>query len=410
MAKKAKWTYMVYLAGDNNLASAGNVDLKEMRVVGSTEDVNIVAQFDSTGSLGTVRYHLQRDGKDEKPESLGLMDSGDPQTLIDFVNWAAKNFEAERYGLILWNHGGGWEPSEMDHIARSVNAADYTPREMTERSSTPLRRTLFRTTLEKIFSQSTMEERAIASDDASGHSLDTVELGNVLSQAIKTLGQPLDILGMDACLMSNLEVAYQVRPYAKYLVASEENEPNNGWPYDVVLRRLVDDPDVSTDQLAAHIVESYIQSYVDRGHAGPVTQAACDLSKVGQVVEPLNALADALIAHMPGAAQELWKAQRNSARFWHNTLWDITHFCQELEKLTSDDAVREAARSVRDALQQGAGRFIVAERHNGDKVKDCGGSTIYLLPPMQDLSRYYEDLDYAKEHRWIKLLRAYHAA
>jgi len=35
-----QWTIMVYLAGDNNLDSAGVTDLKEMKEVGSTEQVN----------------------------------------------------------------------------------------------------------------------------------------------------------------------------------------------------------------------------------------------------------------------------------------------------------------------------------------------------------------------------------
>lgn len=410
MTSKAKWTCMVYLAGDNNLSPAADVDLKEMRSVGSTKDVNIIAQVDRAAGQGSMRYCIQCDGKGEKPEPLGEMDSGDPKTVTDFVSWTAANYPAERYALILWNHGGGWEPSEMDRIARAAGTPDYSPREATERSATPLARTLFRTSLKKIFSLSSPAERAICSDDGSGHSLDTVELGNVLDQAVKTLGQPLDLLGMDACLMSNLEVAYQVQPYAKYMVASEEGEPNNGWPYDAVMRKLAEDADLPTAKLAEHIVHEYIKSYVDIGYDGPVTQAACDLSKVRDVVDPLDKLADALIAHMPDTANEVWKAQKNSARFWHNTLWDISHFCEELTKGTSDNSVRQAAQDVNAALQSGPGRFVIAESHNGARVEHCAGSTIYLVAPITDISQYYGDLDYARKHRWLPFLKAYHAA
>lgn len=59
-------------------------------------------------------------------------------------------------------------------------------------------------------------------DDGTGHSLDTIELGKVLAKATVVLGQPIDLLGMDACLMSSLEVAYQVQPYVHCLVGSEE--------------------------------------------------------------------------------------------------------------------------------------------------------------------------------------------
>ncbi|MEP6911227.1 MAG: clostripain-related cysteine peptidase [bacterium] len=410
MANKAKWTFMVYLAGDNNLSPAADVDLNEMRSVGSTTDVNIIAQVDRASDQGSMRYCIQCDDQEEKPESLGPMDSGDPKTVTDFVTWAGANYPAERYALILWNHGGGWEPSEMDRIARAAGTPDYSPREATERSATPLARTLFRTSLQKIFNLSSPAERAICSDDGSGHSLDTIELGNVLEQAVKTLGQPLDLLGMDACLMSNLEVAYQVQAYAKYMVASEESEPNNGWPYDAVMRKVAEDADLPTAKLAEHIVREYIKSYVDIGYKGAVTQAACDLSRINDVVGPLDNLADALIAHMPDTANEVWKAQKNSARFWHNTLWDISHFCEELVKVTSDNLVRSAAQEVRAALESGQDRFVIAEAHNGASVAHCAGSTIYLVSPITNISQYYADLDYAGKHRWQPFLQAYHAA
>ena len=36
-----------------------------------------------------------------------------------------------------------------------------------------------------------------------------------------------DIIGFDACLMSAFEVAYELHPYAQYLLASEETEPGH---------------------------------------------------------------------------------------------------------------------------------------------------------------------------------------
>ena len=73
MKKKAKWTFMVYLAGDNNLSAAGDKDLGEMRAVGSTADVNVVAEFDNVGNRGTRRYHVQRGGRDERVMPLDVL-------------------------------------------------------------------------------------------------------------------------------------------------------------------------------------------------------------------------------------------------------------------------------------------------------------------------------------------------
>lgn len=406
MEKKAKWTFMVYLAGDNNLSAAGDTDLGEMRRVGSTPEVNVLLEFDNAGDEGTRRYLVQKDGHNERVESLGETDSGDPQVLLNFISWVKENYPAERYALILWNHGNGWVPTEIDRLAKKINARGWRDREATERSASSLQRLFFRPTLENLLSLPSSTERAICSDDGSGHSIDTIELGKVLKQAKTILEQPLDMLGMDACLMSNLEVAYQVKPYVSYIVASEESEPNQGWPYEQVLRFLVENHDLSTAELSAHIVDAYIKSYMDMGYPGDVTQSALDLSKIDTLTIPLDKLAEALLSHMPAASQEIWNSQRGSAHFYYKTLWDIAHFCGELEKLTQNSAVRAIASDVRQSLKAGAGNFVIAESHNGDRVSKCAGVSIYL--PYSDLSRYYDELDWAQEQpRWAKLLRAY---
>ena len=121
------------------------------------------------GDHGTRRIRIAKDGVNEIVESLGETDSGSPEVLSSFISWAAVNYPADRYALILWNHGGGWEPTEVDRIARSVASKGYSEREITERSSSPLGRVLFRSSLQKIFSLSGPAERAICSDDGFWH-------------------------------------------------------------------------------------------------------------------------------------------------------------------------------------------------------------------------------------------------
>ncbi len=409
MNPTAKWTLMVYMAGDNSLATAGDADLAEMRSVGSTVDLNIVAQFDSAMAGGAKRFLLKQSGSNEQVENLGKIDSGAPETLTKFIQWATQRYPAERHALVLWNHGSGWEPSEMDRIARSVGTPNYHSREAIERSASGLSRVMFRTTLEKIFRLPSPAERAICSDDNSGHSLDTIELGNVLANAVKSLGKPFDLLGMDACLMSNLEVAYQLKPFVHCMVASEELEPNAGWPYDLVLRKLVDHPDLPTAELAAHVVSVYIKSYVDRGYAGPVTQAALDLDKLAALAAPIDALAKTLIAEMPQAATELWNAQRKSAHFYQNTLWDIAHLCEVLEESTGGAPMIEAARASREAIATGPDKCVIAAESYGDRVSRCGGVSVYLIPPLTRISPFYGDLDFCKQNAWPELLQTYHS-
>lgn len=398
---------MIYLAGDNNLSTAGDTDIEEMRTVGSSDDVNIVAEFDNAGDLGTKRYHIQKDGVGEDVESLGETDAGDPKVLLDFIKWAKENYPANRYALVLWNHGNGWEPLEIERIASSVDAIDFSIREIGARA--PLRKVFFRTTLEKIYGLD-LSIRAICTDDGTGHSLDTIELGNVLTKTKDILDQEIDLLGMDACLMSNLEVAYQAKPFVNYIVASEENEPNDGWPYHAVVRELVNNPDLPTSELTKKIVTEYVKSYVDRGYTGPVTQSALDLSKIEEVTEPLDKLSSELSSEMATAKYEIGNAQADTpANFYYGTLWDIANVSRELETKTTSTEIKEVASLVYKALHPSNKEFVIAEAHNGAKVEGCGGVSIYLPPrSYRRLSQYYCDLEFAKEHQWYDMLKNYH--
>lgn len=406
----AQWTVMVFMAGDNNLSVAGDSDLAEMRRVGSSDQVNVLVEFDNAGHDGTRRIRVARGGVNEAIETLGETDSGSPEVLSDFISWAAQNYPADRYALVLWNHGGGWAPSEMDRIARAVASPGYNERELAERSASPLGRVLFRSSLEQVFGLPGAGERAICSDDGSGHSLDTIELGRVIARGVETIGQPFDLLGMDACLMSNLEVAYQLRKHVRCMVASEENEPGDGWPYERILARLVADPGMTAADFAAHIVGDYIAWYRERSYAGNITQAAIDLGKLSSITGPVDDFANKLTTVMPTVYPQLWKAQRESVRFSHNTLWDLGHFCRELEKRCPDTGIVNAAQAVWAALEAGDGHFVLAEAHQGNKVQHCRGMSIYLVPPITNISRYYHELDYSRDHSWAAMLKAYHSA
>lgn len=412
MKNKAKWTFAVYLAGDNNLSNAGERDLAEMRRVGSSPEVNVVAEFDRNGAnRETIRYQIQKRGLNERTESLGETDCGDPKVLLRFIRWVAREFPAEHYALILWNHGGGWEPSEIDRIAKKVKAVGYGKSEGSQRSHSVLGRTLFRSTLKKILGRPNVSERAICSDDGTGHSLDTVELGNVLVESAALLNQPVDLLGMDACLMSNLEVAYQAQSCVKYTVASEESEPNDGWPYDSLLDLLIRNPEMTPAELACLIVDAYTRYYATLSNTWPVTQTALDLAKIDQLVDPLDGLADLLKNAMPAAQREVNFAQYDCSPFWDGTLFDIAEFSIRLGNNFTDPALLQTAQEVRQSLQQGTGRVIMKQASLGPKLDKCAGLSIYLPERRRQMriSPYYSDVAFAKQHHWLAMLQAYHA-
>ena len=122
----ASWTYMVYMGADNNLSSAGLVDLNEMESVGSNANVKIVLQaefsdqytpnLDSSHGYdwGTLRFLVTNDNDTSDVNlaagtSIGNQDMGDPATLSAFITWATTNYPADHYALVIWDHGAGVE-------------------------------------------------------------------------------------------------------------------------------------------------------------------------------------------------------------------------------------------------------------------------------------------------------------
>jgi hypothetical protein len=252
----AKWTFIVYIAADDDtLEEAVIADFKEMASIGSNNDLNIVVQLDrpsrnspSHDNWTDCRRFLVTKGlttaDGNEMMNIGEVNMGDPNTLVGFVEWAASNYPAEKYALIISSHGKGWEGCCWDETSDDDN-------------------------------------------------LDLAEMRSALSDISAFMGRPLDVIGFDACLMGTTEVAYEVHDYASVMVASEQTEPLSGWPYDAILTQLTATPDINAAELATIIVDSY---YLSNGQIG-YTMSAVDLTKIDAVVNGLNDLAQALIAY-----------------------------------------------------------------------------------------------------------------
>lgn len=409
-ASFAQWTVMVYMAGDNNLSDASTRDLIELASVEVAPQVNVLVQHDTAGDGPTLLYRLESQAGLPKPlRDLGETDSGDPRTLYRFIRWAQQEYPARYYALVLWGHGNCWQPPDLSRIA-ATRGSPIGEAEAGRASEGNLGNALFRPTIQTVLGQPTPTERAVCSDDGSGNAIDAAELQKVLTKAAHYFGKPLDLLGLDACLMCNIELAYELKDCVRFMVGSEEIVPNDGWPYDRILRKLAAKPGMQPEELARHIPQQYVKRYVRWGYPEPVTLTAMDLSRIDQAIEPLDQLAGALIAHMPRAAHEIWDAQLKSTRFWKATLWDIAHFCEALQLRTENEEVRKAAGRVRAALAPGIDSFIVEQRSSGAKVAPCGGLTVYLRPYRKPISRFYDSLSFARQVRWLDMIQAYHAA
>jgi hypothetical protein len=212
---------------------------------------------------------------------------------------------------------------------------------------------------------------------------------------------------MDACLMSNLEVAYQVKGSVDHIVGSEDLEPGAGWPYQTILADLNKRPTVDSAELGRIVVKRYVQAYKHDEGNWPVTQAAVSTEGIESLSRAIDELSGALRKEVKTGWPQLMSAQSNAVRFQFDLL-DLNTLCDGLELSSLSAATKTAAHNVKDSLKSGS--YVLAEGHLGDDVKGCAGVTAYLPAPTDTVSPYYKDLAFAKKHRWDDLLRDYSSA
>lgn len=392
------WLVMNYQDADDQVLEQDIfIDLNEMERIGSTEDVRIVTQIDryrggfsGDGDWRSARRYLVLYDDDlnaigsELVEDLGEVNMADGNSLVDFVSWAVNTYPSDHYVLILSDHGMGWPGGWTDPAPGGRDSG-----------SAPLVQQL--------------------PDDA----IYLSELDQALADIQANTGiQKFDLIGMDACLMSQLEVYAALQPYADYAVASEETEPSLGWAYSAFLSLLVYDPSISTAELATNIVESYIdqderitdenarmdflrQNSSTGGFFGPsrvsAEQVISQLEKnITLTAVDLNALPDLISAYnnfsfaMQDIDQSLVASARNYAQSYTSifgnqvppSFIDLGHFVQLVAKQSSDSRIRTAANNVLSSLEN----VIVAERHGKSKPGSTGiaiyfpNSTLYRSP------------------------------
>jgi hypothetical protein len=420
MPAKSRWTILTYIAAHNNLEQLGQKSLREILSVGSRAEVVQGALYD--WKKGAARYLMGKPELVDSQQDLGRYDSGDPDELIATAKWLFDQKPAERYGLVLWSHGSGWEPDEIDAVSKEARpGAQADPDESRQRAAAPGSLAIFRSTIRALLKPDKPSERAILFDDGTGHSLDTLELARVVETIAEHIGQPLEFLGMDACLMANLEVAYEVRKAVRCLVASEELVPGHSWPYQQVFGALKANPDQNGKDFARLVVEQYVDFYTAHPPGGgDVTKIALDLSRIEELVHSTDQLADALSEEMSNNGNALWTVQqtardretsrgkRRQSKFDYH-LWDIGSIAGGLAHSPSASAsVQQSAAGVTQALKPGEGA-VIAEGHRGDWFEGIAGVTAYLMPPgQQRISPSYSNLAFAKDTHWDEMLSAYH--
>jgi len=405
-APGVEWTFLIYLDADNNLETAGIGDFQEMAKVGSSSRVNIVVQMDRNpgteppdytgfygGWDGTRRFLVK---KDDDPsitplQDLGEQNMGDPEVLRAFVEWGIKNYPAAHYALVIWNHGAGWR-TQMEK--RMLKIKDARTRGETAWGITKI----------------------IASDDTDNDELYMKEVQTALETALENLKAQgmvvkLDIVGFDACLMGMVEVAYDLRNVANYIVGSEDLEPGDGWPYDNILNELTSRSSAAPGELAGIIVTGYVNSY--RG-GREITQSALDIAGLDNLVRAIDGF-----THKADKEWTALKNARGSTLQYHQCMFscwsvDLGDFADEVYNRVTSADIKAAALDLKNAVSA----FVIKEGHSVDR-EGSHGVSIYFPPDQTafngdpehygyEESNTYMPVDFVKFSRWDNWLNDFY--
>jgi len=303
---------------------------------------------------------------------------GDPANLVAFSTWAAANYPAEKYMMVLWNHGSGW-----------------------------------------LNQMSPRRKKAIASDETDTDFLTMDELSSALEEALPSIGKKIDIIGFDDCLMAQIEVAYQLKEYADYIIGSEELMPDNGWPYGDVLAELSRNPNYGKRELAVKITDIIYDSYLVLAASNTITISAIDLGKIDNLKNAVINFADGMISvrKMPGIYNAISAVILPSVDYFGSAsrdkyggvdLYDLAYKI-ELSTVVGYMGLKLAAAAVETAVND-----CVIANSTGPEHWNSGGISINFPISYEawfetnNPDNYYSQLKFAKDTNWNYFLNNFY--
>lgn len=368
----ADWTIIVYLDGDNNLASYYQTDFSYICNAGSSSQVQVLVLFDKDSNGDTKAYHVLQNNPVEI--ALASIDAnwsnevnmGSASSLYSFAKFCIDNYPAEHYMVVPQDHGGAWV--------------------------------------------------GCCWDDTSNSHIDIAGLKTAFSAMKARIGHNVDLVLFNDCLMSNVELLNQVSPYVDYAVGSETIGWTNNFAYvyDDIINGMKSNPSVTPRQLAVSLAQDC--NLVDDSSHMTQAEAAVDLTRFDHLRNDM----DNLSARM-ASVYDTYKSQFDSIRAacadfegpygsQYDRQIDLGDFIARVNSTSSDLQCRVLAGIVKDELgpKGGSDQSIILVGRWTSSVSFCYGISVYFpLTTSQWASYYTTGNDFCAQTHWDEFLQEY---
>lgn len=370
-----EWTVLNCIGACNNLATYGQANVEWMKMATVSNKTNWLVQLDEPTYNQTFRYKITDQGITDNASTKKPLGVNQQQELIDALRWAS-SYQSQYLFLIFWDHGNGildqskrWEDYGMRGILYNFNQKTY---------------------------------------------LKNQDLKAALMQATSTfLGKKIDIIGMDACLMAMLEVAYQIKDSAHYFIASQNIEKTPGWNYLKILTQMNSSQQpINPLTFASMIVSTFAE--LNKWRNDISTLSVIDLAAIETTKRSVDDLANALLNLLEKQPQKilpLIRAARTASINFDDPEYpylgyiDLGSFINKLlaEINTTSNSYEPLKKTLLKTLA--TIKQSVVDMYAGAQFKDVCGLSIYF--PENKIHASYLPTDFAQASSWTTFLKKY---
>lgn len=298
-------------------------------------DIKILVLFDSMNkNIGFSDGYYELSKKkfvDNIKVTKKEINSGDVKTVKDFIDWSLNNYPSEKYSYIISSHGSGIIDSESIKTEKKLS-------------------------------------RGIGSDETSDDFLTHSEVTQILEYITSNTNSKLDLFYTQACLMGNIEMAWNIRKYSKYILTSEEVFPAEHWLFSDIVE-IIGNKKIDGESIGKALINSANKFMPDKNR--DFDFSLIDLSKLDYLYNSIDSLSTAIISDINNISN--YKSSFLYAyRMTNNQYMDIGHFSSLIMKNPGITAkVKEKANDVQKSLQKSV---VYSKNRN---LENCTGLSIY---------------------------------
>lgn len=435
--EEKEWTIMVYCASDNELAPLMVSQLRGLKDAGPNPDVNVLAYFDPNERGVPTRLYCINKAPDYPGQSS--VDSHVNDMLDDHLE--VENIEAS-------------PGSAAESLKDALNRPDQIDANDALRIFLAFCREKYRA---KHYALVLMGHGMIVANDAflpDESPVSAITL-NQLGSSLDGFGKKLELLALHSCSMSAIEVAYELKGKANYMMASEGLSFVGGWPYRQLMSNTFSFVKKSADQKAKaqqqhappdvrELIELLYKLSSRNGKDFMLAGYSQDLAlinlhedKFGPLTEAMKTLISELKAGLDDKTevrkQLIQLAHLESQSYFNESYTDLYDFClclaRNCRKAKNFKPLRTACKRVMRKLEQSDkpsnsdtrdkvfNRVVIHSKHFGSLYQHSHGLSIYFpwSKPLgnadDSVLKKYDKYKFTEEFKepnsWLSFLNLY---